>query len=133
MKYDSHCIVCKRPAMAPKGNLNAKRVTLCQRKECRHKRKIELQRERRRQKELFDKSELQALTLCGDEDRTKAAPSTVGPSRGKASTAGNSQASDARPSREQSRRPAKSKPRHKRHISLRAKGKSRRGVHEHIL
>lgn len=53
MKYDSHCIECGKPCMAPRGNLNANRVSLCKSKKCRRIRKTILQRERRRQKELF--------------------------------------------------------------------------------
>jgi len=51
-KFDSHCIICKRPATAPAGNFNAKKVTLCFRKKCRHQRKMELQKERRKQKKI---------------------------------------------------------------------------------
>ena len=52
-KYNSHCEVCKRPCVAPRGNFNAQRISLCQRPECRRRRKTELQKERRRQQELF--------------------------------------------------------------------------------
>ena len=48
-KYDSHCIVCKTPCFAPKGNFNAKRVTICGKKKCRNKRRAECQRNRRSQ------------------------------------------------------------------------------------
>lgn len=51
-KFNSNCCVCKKPAMAPKGNFNAQRVTLCKRAKCRRLRKTKLQKERRRQKEL---------------------------------------------------------------------------------
>jgi hypothetical protein len=51
-KFDSHCIICKRPCFAPKGNFNVKKVTLCWRKKCQHQRKIELQRARRQQKKM---------------------------------------------------------------------------------
>ena len=50
--YDSHCIVCKKPAHSPKGNFNAQRVTLCERKKCIRQRRTELQRERRKQQVL---------------------------------------------------------------------------------
>lgn len=50
--FDSFCCVCKEPANAPRGNFNAKRVTLCKKKRCRRQRKSELQREQRRQKNL---------------------------------------------------------------------------------
>lgn len=53
MKFDSHCIVCKKPAFAPRGDWNRNTVTLCKSKKCHRKRKSELQKERRRQKELF--------------------------------------------------------------------------------
>lgn len=52
MKYDSHCCVCKKPCMAPRGNFNVNRVSLCTDKVCRRTRKTELQREARKQKEL---------------------------------------------------------------------------------
>lgn len=52
-KFDSHCVVCKRPAFAPKGNFNATKVTLCDRPKCIRQRRAELQRERRKQRELF--------------------------------------------------------------------------------
>jgi hypothetical protein len=52
-KYDSHCIVCKKPCFAPRGNFNTQRVSLCKDKKCRRQRKTELQREARKQKDLF--------------------------------------------------------------------------------
>jgi hypothetical protein len=51
-KYNSHCIICKKPAHAPKGNFNARAVTLCKSKKCVRQRRTELQRERRKQKLL---------------------------------------------------------------------------------
>jgi hypothetical protein len=51
-KFDSHCIICKRPCFAPKGNYNAKSVTLCPSKECRTQRRTELQKKRREQKKM---------------------------------------------------------------------------------
>jgi hypothetical protein len=51
-KFDSHCIICKRPCFAPKGNYNAKSVTLCPSKKCRTQRQTELQKERRKQKKM---------------------------------------------------------------------------------
>ena len=50
MKYNSNCIECGKPAMAPKGNFHAKSVTLCKRPQCRRRRKTALQKERRKQK-----------------------------------------------------------------------------------
>jgi predicted nucleic acid-binding Zn ribbon protein len=50
--YNSHCIVCKKPAMAPKGNFNANRATLCLSAKCRRRRKTQLQQVRRMQREL---------------------------------------------------------------------------------
>ncbi len=52
-KFNSHCVVCKKPCVAPRGNWNAQLASLCPSKKCRHKRKIELQKERRRQREMF--------------------------------------------------------------------------------
>ena len=52
MKNNSRCVECGKPAMAPKGNWNLKSVTLCKNRKCRRKRKIALQRERRKQKLL---------------------------------------------------------------------------------
>jgi hypothetical protein len=51
-KFDSHCIICKRPCFAPKGNWNAKKVTLCASPKCFRQRKTELQKERRKQKKI---------------------------------------------------------------------------------
>jgi hypothetical protein len=41
--------MCLRPCIAPAGNWNAKRVTLCGREKCKHIRRMELQRARRKQ------------------------------------------------------------------------------------
>lgn len=51
-QFDSHCIECKRPCKAPRGNFNAQRVSLCKRKKCRRDRKTALQREARKQLDL---------------------------------------------------------------------------------
>jgi hypothetical protein len=51
--FNSHCAICKEPCHAPKGNWNINRVSLCHRTKCRRQRKTELQREARRQRELF--------------------------------------------------------------------------------
>jgi len=48
-KYDRHCCVCAAPCAAPRGNFNAKKVSLCGKKKCRLQRRSELQRERRKQ------------------------------------------------------------------------------------
>lgn len=65
---DSHCVVCKCPAAAPRGNFNAKRVTLCLSPECRRQRKSELQRERRRQLVLpLDPAKLLSAELVSPE------------------------------------------------------------------
>lgn len=52
-KFDSHCVECKKPCMAPRGNFNANRVSLCKSPKCRRSRKSALQREARKQKELL--------------------------------------------------------------------------------
>ena len=52
VKFNSHCEVCKKPAMAPEGNFNAKKITLCRNPKCHRRRKTELQKERRRQQLL---------------------------------------------------------------------------------
>ncbi len=53
--YDSHCVVCKKPCRAPRGNFHANSVSICKRKKCQITRKTELQKERRRQRILFPK------------------------------------------------------------------------------
>jgi hypothetical protein len=53
MKHEtnnSHCVVCKKPCCAPRGNWNANSVSLCKSKKCRTQRRTELQRKRRKQK-----------------------------------------------------------------------------------
>jgi hypothetical protein len=50
--FNSHCIICKQPCYAPKGNWNINLVSLCKKAKCRRQRKTELQREARRQREL---------------------------------------------------------------------------------
>lgn len=130
MKHNSHCIICKKPATAPRGNFNAKKPTLCRSVKCRHTRKMELQRDRRRQKELFDKSELQALTLPDDKANREVAPDLPLPTANTTSTAGNSPASGVRPSRERSRpRPARAAHRSER-TSTRGAKKPARGKRE---
>jgi hypothetical protein len=51
-KPDSFCVVCGKPAVAPRGNWNKKRVTLCASADCRRIRKTALRRESRRQLSL---------------------------------------------------------------------------------
>jgi hypothetical protein len=48
-KFDSFCVVCKKPAQSPAGFSNVNKVTLCRAKVCRRQRKTELQKARRRQ------------------------------------------------------------------------------------
>lgn len=62
MKHDSHCIICKAPATAPRGNWNAHLVTLCGKKSCRRLRKTQLQKERRKQLDLFQPAKLPSAT-----------------------------------------------------------------------
>lgn len=50
--FDSHCVECKQPCFAPRGNFNAHRVSLCKSKVCRRARKTALQREARKQLDL---------------------------------------------------------------------------------
>jgi hypothetical protein len=52
MRNNSHCCECGRPCRAPRGNWNAKSVSLCSSVVCRRKRKSALQKERRKQKTL---------------------------------------------------------------------------------
>jgi hypothetical protein len=127
MKHNSHCIVCKQPATAPRGNYNAKKPTLCFRKKCRHTRKIELQRARRAQKELFDKSVIQALTLPDDKARKVIAPALPLPTADTTSIADNYRDCDALPSRAKSRPPRARAERDTSRISRRAGKKPRRG------
>ena len=88
---------------------------------------MDLQRARRAQKELFDKSELQALTLTGDKARKEVALYLPAQIADKFSNADNSQGCDARRSRAQSRpRPARATRRSER-ISHLARNKLRRG------
>ena len=96
-KYDSHCVVCKKPAHSPKGNYNARRVTLCNSVKCRHQRKIELQRARRAQKELFGKTELQSVISPDGKKRIAIEPSTRAQASSKASSGDNYQANGVRP------------------------------------
>lgn len=51
-KFDSHCVECGKPCMAPRGNFNASRVSLCKSPRCRRMRKTKLQKDRRRQQIL---------------------------------------------------------------------------------
>lgn len=53
MKFNAVCSECGRKCMAPKGNWNAKRVVICKLQKCRRARKTALQKQRRKQKELF--------------------------------------------------------------------------------
>jgi hypothetical protein len=53
MKKNTFCCECGGPCKAPRGNWNARRVALCQKITCRRKRKTALQKERRKQGELF--------------------------------------------------------------------------------
>lgn len=52
LKYNSHCFICKKPAVGPKGNYNAQRITLCKSPKCHRQRKNNLQNYRRRQLKL---------------------------------------------------------------------------------
>ena len=52
-KPDSRCVECGRPAFAPRGNFNLKRVTLCDSPKCIRERRRVLQKERRKQLKLF--------------------------------------------------------------------------------
>lgn len=57
-KFDSHCEICKRACFAPRGNYNAKRISLCDRLPCIRKRRCELQRARRAQRELIPRTSI---------------------------------------------------------------------------
>jgi hypothetical protein len=86
MKYDSICIVCKRPAKSPGGNFNANDVTLCKRARCQRQRKTELQRARRRQKLFaFARANLNA-TSAGGSERIAVGTAQLEPAASKAST-----------------------------------------------
>jgi hypothetical protein len=111
-KFDSHCIVCKKPAHSPKGNFNAKRVTLCKSVKCRHLRKIELQRARRAQKELFGKTELRSLILPDDKNHKAIGSFHQLKASNKASIGGNSQVHDEQPSSAQLHQRPSRKSRH---------------------
>lgn len=52
-KFNARCSECGRPCKAPTGNWNARTVVICRLKKCKRARKTALQRERRKQKELF--------------------------------------------------------------------------------
>lgn len=128
-KFDSHCVVCKKPADSPKGNYNAKRVTLCKSVKCRHQRKIELQRARRAQKELFGKNELRAVTLRNGKARKEVARALPLPVADNFSTGDNYRVNDALHSAAQSRLQQAREARHNAHTSRPAEKKPRRGKH----
>jgi hypothetical protein len=132
-KFDSHCVVCKKPAHSPKGNYNAKRATLCKSVKCRHLRKIELQRARRAQKELFGKLELRAVTSTDGKKHKAVEPSTHEQAPGKVSTGDNSRVNDELHSAAQSRLQQAREARHNAHTSRPGGKKPRRGKHVTVL
>lgn len=48
-KFNSTCSECGKPCMAPRGNFNAQKVSLCSTGNCKRRRKTALQKNRRKQ------------------------------------------------------------------------------------
>jgi hypothetical protein len=75
-KFDSFCVVCKKPAQSPAGFSNVNKVTLCRAKVCRRQRKTELQKARRRQ--LFLKLDLMGFDVAARQDKqTRQRPTSL--------------------------------------------------------
>lgn len=63
-KHNARCSECGRACPAPRGNWNLRKAVLCHLKKCHRARKTALQRERRKQKDLFPAERLTGITAA---------------------------------------------------------------------